>query len=70
MSLLPRNTLSKMYGGMVEPHFLFCCSVWGCCRVTKLQTLQKLQNRVPRIVTESSFDTPSIGLMQKIQSLL
>ena len=41
---LPRNTLSKMYRSIVEPHFRFCCSVRGCCRVTKLQTLQKLQN--------------------------
>ena len=33
---LPRNTLSKMYRGNVEPHFRFCCSVWGCCGLTKL----------------------------------
>ena len=39
---LPQNTLSKMYSGIVEPHFLFCCSVWGCCEVTKLQTLTKV----------------------------
>ena len=47
---LPQNTLSKMYRGIVEPHFRFCCSVWGCCGLTKLQTLQKLQNRAARIV--------------------
>ena len=35
--------------------------------MTKLQTLQKLQNRAARIVTKSNFDTPSIGLI--IQSL-
>ena len=34
--------------------------------MTKLQTLQKLQNRVARIVTMSSFDTPSIGLIQSL----
>ena len=61
---LPQNTLSKMYSGIVEPQFRFCCSVWGCCGVTKLQTLQKLQNRAARIVTKSNFDTPSIGLIQ------
>ena len=43
--ILPQNTLSKMYRRIVEPHFRFCCSVWGCFGVTKLQTLQKLQNR-------------------------
>ena len=41
---LPRNTLSKMYRGIVEPHFRYCCSVWGSCGMTRLLTLQKLQN--------------------------
>ena len=63
---LPRNKLSKIYRGIVEPHFRFCYSVWGCCWVTKLQTLQEVQNRTARIVTKSSFDTPSIGLIQSL----
>ena len=61
-----QNTLSKMYRGIVEPHFRFCFSVWGCCRVTKLQIFQKLQNRAARIVTKSSVDTPSVGLIQSL----
>ena len=60
---LPQNTLIKMYRGIVEPHFRFCSSVWGWCGVTKLQTLQKLQNRAARMATKSSFDTPSVGLI-------
>ena len=34
--------------------------------MTKLQTLQKLQNRAARIVTKSNFDTPSIDLIQSL----
>ena len=34
--------------------------------MTKLQTLQTLQNRAARIVTKSGFDTPSIGLIQSL----
>ena len=34
--------------------------------MTKLQTLQKLQNRAARIVAKSSFDTPSISLIQSL----
>ena len=49
---LPQNTLRKMYRGIVEPHFRSCCSVWGSCGVTRLQTLHKLQNRAARIVQE------------------
>ena len=63
---LPQNTLSKMYRGIVEPHFRYCCSVWGCCGVTKLQTLQKLQNRAARIVTKSRFDTPAMALIHNL----
>ena len=34
--------------------------------MTKLQTLQNLQNRAARIITKSSFDTPSTGLIQSL----
>ena len=38
--------------------------------MTKLQTLQKLQNRAARIVTKNSFDTPVlIGLIQSLNCL-
>ena len=26
---LPRETLRMLYLGLVEPHFRYCCSVWG-----------------------------------------
>ena len=64
---LPENTLSKMYRGIVEPHFRYCCSVWGNCGVTRLQNLQKLQNRAARIVTRSNFDSPAMPIIQKLK---
>ena len=30
-SFLPQDTLKTLYTGIVEPHFRFCCSVWGNC---------------------------------------
>ena len=36
---LPSGDLQKMYRGIVEPHFSYCCSVWGCCSETKLNSL-------------------------------
>ena len=48
---LPSGDLQKMYRGIVEPHFSYCCSVWGCCSETKLNSLQKIQNRAARITT-------------------
>ena len=26
---LPSGDLQKMYRGIYEPHFSYCCSVWG-----------------------------------------
>ena len=63
---LPQDTLKTLYTGIVEPHFRYCCSVWGCCGKTDLNQLQKLQNRAARIVTNSSYDAPSKPLLQKL----
>ena len=41
-SFLPLETLNKLYAGIVEPHFRYCCPVWGCCGVTEKNHLQKL----------------------------
>ena len=49
-----------------EPHFRYSCSVWGCTGTTEINRLQKLQNRAARIVTISSFDTPSNHLIEKL----
>ena len=59
-TILPLESLNKLYAGIVEPHFRYCCSVWGCCGVTEKSHLQKLQNRAARIITSSSFDAPGI----------
>ena len=63
---LPSVTLENLYTGIVEPHFRFCCSVWGCCGSREINQLQKLQNRAARIVTNSSFDTPSRPLIERL----
>ena len=58
-SFLPMESLKTLYTGIAEPHFRYCCSVWGCAGSTEINQLQKLQNRAARIITNSSFDTPS-----------
>ena len=64
--LLPQDTLYKMYRGIVEPHLRYCCSVWGACGGTRLQVLQKLQNRAARIVTNSSYDSSPSPLIKTL----
>ena len=65
--LLPKHTLCQMYRGIVEPHFRYCCSVWGSCGDSRLLMLQKLQNRAARIVTNSSYDAPAANLIKELK---
>ena len=32
-SFLPLESLKTLYTGIVEPHFRYCCSVWGCAAI-------------------------------------
>ena len=44
----------------------YCCLIWGCCGKTKIDRLQKLQYRAPRIVTNSNYDAPSMHLIRSL----
>ena len=65
-SFLPKETLKTLYTGIVEPHFQYCCSVWGCCGSMEPDQLEKLQNRAARVITNSRFDAPSRPLIQEL----
>ena len=65
-SFLPEKSLRAMYTGIVEPHFRYCCSIWGCCGLTEINRLQKLQNRAARIITGSRFDSPGLPLVKRL----
>ena len=63
--LLPFSALTSLFNtSIVEPHFRYCCSVYGCAGTTEINRLQKLQNRAARIVTNSSLDTISNQLIE------
>ena len=61
-----QETLSHIYIGIVEPHFLYCSSVRGSCGEIMLLTLQKLQNRATRIAANSSYNAPANVLIEKL----
>ena len=63
---LPSDVLNKMYRGIVEPHLSYCCSVWGCRSESKLDVLQKIQNRAARIVTGSPYDASAAPIIQNL----
>ena len=66
LKFLPFSALTSLYTSIVGPHFRYCCSVWGCAGTTEINWLQKLQNRAARTVTNSSFDTRSNKLIEKL----
>ena len=63
---LPFSSLTSLYTSIIEPHFRYCCSVWGCAATSEINRLQEFQNRAARIVTNSSFDTPSNQLIENL----
>ena len=63
---LQSGVLQKMYRGTVEPHLSYCCSVWGCCSETKLNSLHKIQKRAARITTNSPHDAPAVPLHKNL----
>ena len=46
--------------------FHYCCSVWGCCGKTRIDNLQKLQNRAARLVSNSSFRVSAADLIKRL----
>ena len=45
-SILPLETLNKLYAGIVESHLRYCCSVWGCCGVTEKTTCRNCKTEL------------------------
>ena len=64
--LILQETLSHIYRGIVEPYARYCSSMWGSCGEIRLLTLQQLQNRAARIVTNSSHDARADALIEKL----
>ena len=44
-AILPEYTQRVLYTGILEPHFRCCSSVWDCYVASKINLLQKIQNR-------------------------
>ena len=65
-NFLPFSAVTNLYTSIIEPHFRYCWSVWGCAGTTQINRLQKLQNRAAGSVTNSSFDTPSNLLIETL----
>ena len=63
------GTLKMVYYSLVYPHLNYCVSAWGGVCKTNLQPIVRLQKKILRIITFSSFDSHSDPLFLKLQIL-
>ena len=66
-SLVPRQTLLKMYDALVAPYFDYCSEVWECMGKGLCDRLQRLQNRAARIITFSDYNRRSGDILQDLR---
>ena len=62
-SFVPHETLQSIFMSLLQPHFDYCNSVWGCCGKT---LAKKLQNCAARILTSSNYDANTDNLILKL----
>ena len=55
-----------MYEALVLPYLDYCSEVWGCMGKSQCDRLQRLQNRVGRIITFSDYNTRSTDILQDL----
>ena len=65
--MIDQETAIKAYKGFIEPYFSYCAPVWDGLGVTLSDRLQKLQNRVARVITRSTYDISSSQLLDQLQ---
>ena len=66
--ILPKETLIYLYNSIIKPHFDYCLTVWGNCLEGDINKLQRLQNRIARIVSNNfDYNTPGITIVHELK---
>ena len=58
--------LINVYRAIVEPYFTYCCIVWDSIGKTLVDSLQKLQNRAARVITDASYSKHSADIRHEL----
>ena len=66
MPFVPTSNLLSVYQSIVEPYFGYCSIVWDDISDRLTDKLQKLQNRVARIITGANYLTPTTELLIRL----
>ena len=60
---IPKETAFQIYDALIVPYFDYCSPIWDCLSGYLSDKLQKLQNRVARVITKLPFDANSNHLL-------
>lgn len=61
--------LKMLYYSLVHPHINYCLTTWGGAAASIIKPVLNLQKRIIRIITHSSFDSPSTPIFSKLNIL-
>ena len=66
---VPRSTLLVIYNSLILPRITYCIEIWGNTYNTFLQPILKLQKRLVRFITFSSFRCHTAPLFKELNIL-
>ena len=66
---LSQNSLTILYNAIVLPYLTYCNIVWGNCSSTKINSILLLQKRALRLITNSSYRSPTDSLFSQLKIL-
>jgi len=66
---IPQSCLMMLYNSLIFPYLHYCCIVWGCVSMNKLNPLILLQKKCVRIIANTGPRTHSAILFKKFSML-
>ena len=63
IGVIPTGSSIQLQRSLVEPYFRYGNTIWGLCIDNLIDKLQRVQNRVARIITDTSYDSADHPLL-------
>ena len=63
---IPIDGRKAFYNYYIRPHFNYCCSAWGNCSQTDINTMTKLQKKAARLILDCDYSVPLIELFKTL----
>ena len=68
-NILPQSRLDQVYRALFESHLRYGDELWGSLSATKLEHLQRLQDRATTLIESAKFDDALICKMLSVSNL-